>query len=826
MNIFDLSAKLTLDTSEYERGASSASKGADTLKSSFSTAGTSSETLKNQIAVLAGQYEEAQKKVAQLEEEFNRSVAATGATSDESRELAAKLAEAEKEALDLSKGLDAMSEAAEGTGNKFSGLGEKIGKGLKVAAAAGAAAITAAATAIGALTKQSVESYSEYEQLVGGSQLLFGDAYDFVAEKAANAFSTVQMSQADYLQQVNGFAVGLRESLGGNEQAAAELADRILTAEADIVAATGVSQEAVQNAFNGIMKSNYSMLDNLQLGITPTKEGLQEVIDKVNEWNEANGKASNYVIDNLADVENALVDYVEMQGLAGYAANEAASTIQGSLSQMKAAWENLLTGLADPSADLDKLIDNMISSAETALENLAPVIERALTGIGAAVEKLAPVVAERLPALIEGVLPALINAAGALVNGLVAALPTIIQVLVDVLPDIIIQLSTAIIDNLPALLEAVWELITGVLEALWQVAVQLAEIGWEWILNLTQGIRDKISDTVQAGQELWQNFKDNLHAKISEALQQGVEWIVNLIQGIRDKISDTVAAAAELWQNVKSDLASRVGDMLSQGQEWIANLISGITGKISDVVAGVEQLWQNVKSTISGKVSELWQMGVDWIQGLVDGVVAKAGALIDAVTGAVQGAINWAKNLLGIASPSKVFKKIGEYVDEGFAEGIEAKEKEPIQQIKDLANQIIAIVDNMNKKVNDTLTKTVEDVAYIANMDYSAAMLKAENIEEFQGLAKLRDAKIAGEGIDLSAQGWKSNEDLLREWQESLDKQTAAIQSTYKQGDRVLKQGDAGYDDRPIITQVVLDGKVVGEAAYKYSKLKARMVGA
>ena len=125
------------------------------------------------------------------------------------------------------------------------------------------------------LGKASYSSYARFEQLSGGAQLMFGDAYDFVSQKAKNAYKTVQMSQNDYLQQVNGFATGLKSSLDGNARAAAELADRSITAEADVVAATGNTQEAVQNAFNGIMKSNYTMLDNLQRGITPTKQGFQ-----------------------------------------------------------------------------------------------------------------------------------------------------------------------------------------------------------------------------------------------------------------------------------------------------------------------------------------------------------------------------------------------------------------------------------------------------------------------------------------------------------------------------------------------------------------------
>ena len=257
---------------------------------------------------------------------------------------------------------------------------------LKANLASGAiiAGVKKLAGVVADVGKAAYTSYARYEQLAGGAQLMFGDAYDFVAEKARNAYKTVQMSQNDYLQQVNGFATGLKTALGGNVQAAAELANKVITAEADVVAATGNTQEAVQNAFNGIMKSNYTMLDNLQLGIAPTKEGFQQLIDKVNEWNAENGEATAYTIDNLADCQAALVDYIEMQGLAGYAANEAAGTIEGSTASMKAAWQNLATGMADSSADMEGLTKDFVDSVFTAGKNIIPRVQQIVTGVGTA----------------------------------------------------------------------------------------------------------------------------------------------------------------------------------------------------------------------------------------------------------------------------------------------------------------------------------------------------------------------------------------------------------------------------------------------------------
>ena len=141
----------------------------------------------------------------------------------------------------------------------ISKITQGLGNGLKTAAKIGAAAVGAAASGVTALTTVAVKNYAEYEQLVGGAELMFGKAYDTVAKNAQDAYKTVQMSQNEYLQQVNGFATGLKTALSGNEQAAADLAHRIVKAEADIIAATGNTAENVQNAFNGIMKSNFTI---------------------------------------------------------------------------------------------------------------------------------------------------------------------------------------------------------------------------------------------------------------------------------------------------------------------------------------------------------------------------------------------------------------------------------------------------------------------------------------------------------------------------------------------------------------------------------------
>lgn len=513
------------------------------------------------------------------------------------------------------------------TGDKGGMATAAIGMATTAAAGIGKAMVSAGKAFLGGvvnMTKQAVSNYAEFEQLAGGAELLFGDAYDYIADKAKGAWATVQMSQNEYLQQANGFAVGLKSSLGGNEQAAAELADKILTAEADIVAATGNTQEAVQNAFNGIMRGNFSMVDNLQLGLTPTKEGYQDMIDQVNAWNTAQGNATNYQMGNLADMEAALVDYVAMQGLAGYAANEATETISGSISALRASWQNLLTDLANPDADITASIDAVITSAETALQNLLPVVETAVIGIGDLIAQVAPIIAEELPGLVEQILPSLLSAATSLISGLVAALPTIIQVLAEQAPMIINTIVTGLIDNLPAIISAavqiIGALVIGLIQAIPQIVAALPQILAAIVNGISQGI--------------------------AQLILVGVNLIAGLAQGMLNKIGSVTSAVSNIWTAIKNGIKNKVSQALSWGRDLIQNFVNGIKAKFQAVKDSISSVASSIKSFLGFSEPELGplsnfhtyapDMMMLFAQGIRDNVSLVTGA-VDEVTAATMG---------------------------------------------------------------------------------------------------------------------------------------------------------------------------------------------
>ena len=448
--------------------------------------------------------------------------------------------------------------AGRGAGNKFIG-------GVKTAIGIGGAAVAAASSAVFAgvskITKDAIDAYSEYEQLQGGAELMFGEGYDYIAEQAANAYKTVQMSQNEYLEKANGYAVGLREALGGDSQAAAELADGIITAQADVVSATGNSSEAVANAFAGVMKGQYNMLDNLGLGINATKEGMQDVIDKMNEVN-----GTNYSIDNVADVQKALIDYVDYVGMAGYATKEGANTIQGSVASMKGAWENLLVGLQTGNGETVGML---------AQEFIKTLVGE--DGSGGVVGNILPVVES-------------------VINSLIEALPGMLDNIMPVLTQLIEKIVSFIIEHLPEILECGIQIVVAIAKGIGQAVSKVAAPIWDVVKGAAQAVRDKVSSMVAAGKELVSG--------IFKGIKERTDWIKNQIKAWVGNVTDFVkkifkiGSPSKLW-------ADEIGQWLPAGAaEGVIDNAGSLYSAIDSVSANANKRF-NIGATINGSASRM-----------------------------------------------------------------------------------------------------------------------------------------------------------------------------------------------------------------------------
>ena len=434
-------AKVGLNTSDIDKQIRSLSKELKQIDSALRDNGESAVLNAQRYTVLQRQLEETQKKLRDLESAETRVQDALHSgqiDASEYRNYQRELENTTRRVEQLNEELRQMDEnggvassairqretqareeaklAAEQAQNLSQSL-SKVGSAANGAADAIANtmvnALRAAGTQIINITQQATSLYSEYEQLKGGVETLFGEDAMTVIQNADRAFSTAGVSANEYMETATSFAASLVSSLDGNTKRAAESVDTALTDMADNANKMGTSMQAIQYAYQGFAKQNFTMLDNLKLGYGGTKTEMERLLADAEKLS-----GIHYDISNLDDIINAIHAIQENIGITGTTADEAAHTIAGATASVKAAWQNLLTAMADPEGghDLEEMVNNFVETAVTSIDNMIPAIEAALDGMGEVVERLAPVISDKLPLLIDEIMPAIVTAVSTLFN--------------------------------------------------------------------------------------------------------------------------------------------------------------------------------------------------------------------------------------------------------------------------------------------------------------------------------------------------------------------------------------------------------------------------
>lgn len=393
-----------------------------------------------------------------------------------------------------------------------SGASAKVGTFAKVGAAAVGTAVAAGTTAAATLVKKSVEGYATFEQMVGGVETLFGaggqsmeeyaqstgktvgeieskynslmTAQTTVLNNANNAYKTAGLSANDYMETVTSFSASLIQSLGGDTEKAASYANRAITDMSDNSNKMGTNMRDIQNAYQGFAKQNYTMLDNLKLGYGGTQEEMKRLIKDASQMTDVQQKLGVTVDESslsFGNIVNAISVMQESLGIAGTTSKEAATTIEGSMNSAKAAWENLVVGMADDNADFDTLVQNFVDTASTAFENMLPRIEIALTGLGQLIEKLLPVIVQKVPEIIMQTLPGLINAGIQMVSALGQGLMQYLPELISYATQLVVQLVQGLVSALPKIVEFASQLIETIVTSLVNAAPDLIDAGKELI---------------------------------------------------------------------------------------------------------------------------------------------------------------------------------------------------------------------------------------------------------------------------------------------------------------------------------------------------------
>ena len=568
---------------------------------------------------------------------------------------------AQKELQDVSgEGEKAQSKLSKA----FSAIGSAAVKLGKVAAVG----ISAAVIALSVLTKQAVSSYGEYEQLVGGVETLFKDSANKVQEYADKAYITSGLSANAYMKQATSFAASLIQSLDGDTSKAADYANRAIIDMSDNANKMGTAMESIQNAYNGFAKQNYTMLDNLKLGYGGTKEEMQRLIKDASKLKDVQAELG-VTVDgtslSFGNIVNAISVVQKQLGITGTTSLEAADTIQGSVGSMKAAWENLVAGLSKDNADLNDLIDKFVASATTSFGNLIPRMSKVLNGIVRLVAGFIPVISEQLPGLLQELLPPLIEGAANLLIGLAAQLPSLIQVIIDEIPDLLETIGGALADAFPDLYDTVKEALQGLVDkfkdlnnwaednktTLELVGVAIGTVTAAIIAYNGAAIIKKaldIAETVQLAALIAADYAHAVASGVATAATTAFGTAVSFLTSpitlvilaigaligagvllyqnwdtIKEKMSELAAKFGEVWENIKQAVSSAwetITSVITVAVMFIGEILSAA---FTIITLPFQFIWENCKEYIiasweyiSGVVSEKLNAISEFIQGV------------------------------------------------------------------------------------------------------------------------------------------------------------------------------------------------------------------
>lgn len=542
--------------------------------------------------------------------------------------------------------------------DQASGEVDRIGDGIKnklgAAAKAGVAAVAAVGTATIAVGKTALDAYANYEQLVGGIDTLFKASSGKMQQYAANAYQTAGVSANRYMEISTSFAAALISSLGGNTEAAADMANTAITDMSDNANKMGTSLETVQEAYMSLSRGNYEMLDSLKLGYGGTKSELERLLSDAERFSAAQGEVRDFSVDSYSDIVEAIHIVQDEMGITGTTADEAASTIEGSVNEAKAAWGNWLAGLGSEDADMGALTDQLVQSVVTAGENIIPRMGQIMSTLVQTAVQYAPQLGQEI------------------MNGLSQIDFTQVG---QTASNLILMLVDGVVQNLPMLASAALNIVMalgqGLIENGPQILVQLGQLLLQLADFIIQNVPNILNAAVQFFGMIVQGIAQNAPTIIAALVSLLGQLVAQVISWGAQMLGQAISAGAQFLGGLIGQLSQLPGNIAS----WLSGAISTVVGWVTqfatNATSAASQFGSKLRSGLEAIPGTLGNIGSNIVQGLVDGVTGAAGKLVGAVKGAVDDAIQGAKNLLGIKSPSRVFRKIGRYVMQGAALGVD-----------------------------------------------------------------------------------------------------------------------------------------------------------
>lgn len=534
------------------------------VTSAFDVDNDSQKKLAAQSDVLNRQLEVQQQRLGEVQKALDYAKANYSENSSEVQRWQQALNNATTDVNRTKKQLNELETGVEGVGDAMDGAGQKtsvFGDVLKanLLGSAIVSGIKAVASGIKSLISGAIEGYGEYEQLVGGVETLFGSSADTVIKNAENAYKTAGLSANAYMETVTSFSASLLQSMGNDTEAAAKKADQALTDMSDNANKMGTDMQSIQNAYQGFAKQNYTMLDNLKLGYGGTKEEMQRLIDDANALNAAQGNYTNYTIESYADIVDAIHTVQTEMGITGTTALEASTTIEGSVSAMKAAWGNFVTGLGNDNANISELSAQLIESVGTVAENVLPVVETVLKNIAEAVQRDGPEMIEKFVSYAIEKLPEVISLGLKMVVSLVKGIAQNIPQLVTSVLNMMATIVQTIWDSLPDIIEVGKDIVRGLWEGIKAMASWIGEKVSGFVGGLVDGVKGVLG--IHSPSRVFAGIGQNMALGLGQGFERQMQSVT---AGIQDAIPtptvDTVYnAAAGLVNGLAAQSAGNPG---------------------------------------------------------------------------------------------------------------------------------------------------------------------------------------------------------------------------------------------------------------------------
>lgn len=701
----------------------------------------------------------------------------------------------------------------------------KIGSAVSTAVKASAAAVGAASAGVAALGTACINAYADYEQLVGGVETLFKDSADTIQTYADNAYKTAGLSANEYMETVTSFSASLLQSLDGDTEKAAAAADLAITDMADNANKMGTAMESIQYAYQGFAKQNYTMLDNLKLGYGGTKEEMQRLLADAEKLS-----GVKYDLSSYADIVEAIHVIQTEMGITGTTAKEASTTIQGSVASMKAAWANLMVGMADDTQNFDMLLSNFIESIGTVADNLLPRIGVVIEGMGKLVAGLAPEIASALPTLTNELLPNLVElgvqsisalvqgiqengdslAAGALsiVGTLAEGIAELLPMVADTAASLAVSLADGLTESLPNIIPVAIETISTLVENLTENANTVIEAGIQIILALGEGLIAALPQLIETIPQIVINIANAINDNAPKLVDTALYLITRLAVGLVQAIPTLVVNIPKIIEAIVA--AFMAFQWLNLGKQLIDGVANGVKKAGESMATAAKDAFSKFKAKITGSevATELKSIGKYIIDGIVGGIKNSLSKIANVAGKIKDTLLSKLKGLFRIASPSKLMKEeVGAYIGEGIAVGIEESGQMAVDAAEDVANGIIdafagtetavAYAKKTAQKVGDVLERelTKQNAALQEMQKQADAQQAAEELADHK-------KQLAEKNAELNKAKKKDRQKILKEiaeieetWNRKQAKaEKAAEQEALQERISLLKQFQQKYE--------------------------------